>query len=603
MTRLPRELAPWAPFLEAFPDEAAGAIWPWLPRLNTLLGPVQVDSERRSGETDGFDGLTRRGAYDRLVTTEWALLELLPDEFIRRAAMNEQLFLKPARKSPQEAKRSVMLFDAGPDQLGAPRLVHLALLMIMARRARTSRTSFSWGILQNPPEMLEGFSAGELSRLVSSRTWEAPAPGHMDRWAESLAAFQPEDLWIVGSPGLTRLARLPNASTILVDEPLEVPATHLSVTVARPGNAPHKRVRLELPAPAAGVRLLRASAYRKIEPRPAGPALYGPIQFSWTGRRLFARGPDSTLVAYHIPNTTNEPPGKTRVLSPKPGESLLAASMAGRHWSWVTLSEDRIVGHGPEVGRGSAAAAGAPDIPGGELLTYIVEAPPEDACVSPLEPSCAVTVEGALRVCAVFTDARRTLIGVTDGRVVLCKPHVSFSVDYTETHGRSLLMMENPPMGPRQLVHGVYGLIADHPFDLGGNGTFEIVNDYTRITDRTFGMNDVALRWRFCRLAGAKAEPRFDLYQPAGSRVAGWLHPCGEYGDKSSGLVCWREEPGLVVSVSEKSDFVLFNAFGPIRSCLFHPTRAILALTTDSDLIVYSIPESRELLRIPWGRS
>jgi cell division protein FtsA len=47
----------------------------------------------------------------------------------------------------------------------------------------------------------------------------------------------------------------------------------------------------------------------------------------------------------------------------------------------------------------------------------------------------------------------------------------------------------------------------------------------------------------------------------------------------------------------------LFNAFAPIRSCLFHPTRAILALTTDSDLIVYSIPESRELLRIPWGRS
>jgi hypothetical protein len=272
MTRLPRELAPWAPFLEAFPDEAAGSIWPWLPRLNTLLGPVHVDSDRRSGETDGFDGLTRRGAYDRLVTTEWALLELLPDEFIRRAAMNEQLFLKPARKSPQEAKRSVMLFDAGPDQLGAPRLVHLALLMIMARRARTSRTSFSWGILQNPPEMLEGFSAGELSRLVSSRTWEAPAPWHMDRWAGSLASFEPEDLWIVGSPGLMRLARLPNASTILVDEPLEVPATHLTVTVARPGNAPHRRVRLELPAPAAGVRLLRASAYRKIEPRPAGPA-------------------------------------------------------------------------------------------------------------------------------------------------------------------------------------------------------------------------------------------------------------------------------------------------------------------------------------------
>jgi hypothetical protein len=73
MTRLPRELAPWAPFLEAFPEEAAGSIWPWLPRLNTLLGPVRVDSQRRSGETDGFDGLTRRGIYDRLLAGEWAL--------------------------------------------------------------------------------------------------------------------------------------------------------------------------------------------------------------------------------------------------------------------------------------------------------------------------------------------------------------------------------------------------------------------------------------------------------------------------------------------------------------------------------------------------
>jgi hypothetical protein len=321
-----------------------------------------------------------------------------PDEFIRRAAMNEQLFLKPARKSPQEAKRSVMLFDAGPDQLGAPRLVHLALLMIMARRARTSRTSFSWGILQNPPEMLEGFSAGELSRLVSSRTWEAPAPWHMDRWAGSLALFQPEDLWIVGSPGLTRLARLPNASTILVDEPLEVPATHLSVTVARPGNAP-QRVRLELPAPAAGVRLLRASAYRKIEPRPAGPALYGPIQFSWTGRRLFARGPDSTLVPI-IPNTTNEPGKDAR---PEPGRASAAVtSMAGRHWSG-DIERDRIVGHAPRPGaaRGSRCA----DSPAGSFCAHR-GALPEDACVSP--PSRAPLRWKGPCVYSVFTDARRT---------------------------------------------------------------------------------------------------------------------------------------------------------------------------------------------------
>jgi hypothetical protein len=487
MTRLPRELAPWAPFLEAFPEEAAGSIWPWLPRLDTLLGPVRVDSQRRSGETDGFDGLTRRGIYDRLLAGEWALLELLPDEFIRRAAMNEQLFLKPARKAPQEAKRSVMLFDAGPDQLGAPRLAHLALLMIMARRARTSRTSFSWGILQDPPELLEGFSAGELSRLVSARTWEAPAPGHMERWGETLAAFQPEDLWIVGSPGLAQLAHLHNASTIIVDEPLELPATHLSVSAARPGNAPHRRIRLELPRPEAGVRLLRASAYRKIEPRPAEPGASGPIQLSWMGRRLFVRGPDATLVAYHIPNSSKEPQGKTRTLRVDPGESLLAASLTGRHWSWVTLSEGRILCRGPEAGFDRSEDARVTDARSqGGGPAYTVEAPPADACIPPLIPSCKVS-DGVMPPlgCFVFPDARQTLIEVCDGGTVLCRPHVSFSVDNTETHGRSLLMMESPPDGPRRLVHGIHGLIADHPFHMDGNGTFRIVNSYIRVTARS----------------------------------------------------------------------------------------------------------------------
>jgi hypothetical protein len=602
MTRLPRELAPWAPFLEAFPEEAAGTIWPWLPRLNTLLGPVRVDSERRSGETDGFDGLTRRGIYDRLVTGEWALLELLPEEFIRRAAMNELLFLKPARKAPHEAKRSVMLFDAGPDELGAPRLVHLALLMIMARRARTSRTTFSWGVLQNPPELLEEFSAGELSRLVSARTWDTPAPGHMDRWAETFASLQPEDLWIVGSPGLAQLARLHNASTIIVDEPLEVPATHLTVSVARPGNAPHRKVRLELPRPDAGIRLLRASSYRKIEPRPAEPCASGPIQFSWNGRRLFARGPDGTLVAYHIPNSSREPVGKGRILRPAPGESLLAASLSGRNWSWVTLSEGRLVGYGPETAAAFSRKPGETYLLNRSPVTYVAEAPPDDGCVSQLVPSCAVS-DGAMHLahCAVFTDGRQTLLGIAGNLVVFCRPHVSWSVDNTETHGRSLLMVEHPPEAPRRLVHGVYGVISDHPFDLGGNGTFQIVNSFTRVTDRTFGINDVGLRWRFCRLAGTKAYLRFDLHQMAGSRVVGWIPPEGEYGEKNSGLLCWTEEPGLVMSISEKRDLVLFNAFKPIRSCLFHPMRGLLALTTDSDMVVYSVMEGRELLRIPRG--
>ncbi len=600
MTRLPRALAPWAPFLEAFPDEAAQTIWPWLPRLNSLLGPVHVDSDRRSGETDGFDGLTRRGIYDRLVTGEWALLELLPEEFIRRAAMNEQLFLKPARKSPQEAKRSVMLFDAGPDQLGAPRLVHLALLMIMARRAKTSRTSFAWGILQNPPGLQGEFSAEQLSRLVSARTWDTPGSGHIDRWKEALASIQPEDLWIVGSPRLAQLSHLHYASTIVVDEPLEIPATHMSVSVARPGNAPHMKVRLELPAYDAGVRLLRASAYRKTAARPEEPSVSGAIQLSWDGRRLFTRGLDSTLVAYHIPNTSKEPPGKARQLRPGPAEALLAASRDYHKWSWLTLSEGRIVRHGPEAGKTGSVDAGLTEACGEGFLTWpAVVAPPDDACVSPLIPWCAVRVGTDFHRCVAFTDGRQALVGISDNRIVLYEEHVSFCVDDTETHARSLLMMENPPGGPRRLVNSVLGEISDHPFDLNGDGTFGVVKGPSNITTRTFGINDVGLRWRFCRLSGKTGDWQFDLQQQVGSKVIGWMPSDGQNGS----LLCWTEQPGLVMSISERKSVVLFNAFKPIRSCLFHPMRANIAMSTDDELIVYSLRESRELLRIQRGRA
>jgi len=60
---------------------------------------------------------------------------------------------------------------------------------------------------------------------------------------------------------------------------------------------------------------------------------------------------------------------------------------------------------------------------------------------------------------------------------------------------------------------------------------------------------------------------------------------------------------GVDRSVSEKRDLVLFRSFQPIRSCLFHPLRGILALTTDSDLVVFSISEGRELLRLPRGQA
>jgi hypothetical protein len=595
MTRLPRELAPWAPFLEAFPDEEVQAIWPWLPRLNTLLGSVHVDSERESGESDGYDGLTRRGIYDRLLTDEWALLELLPEEFIRRAAMNEQYFIKPARKSPQEAKRSVMLFDAGPDQLGAPRLVHLALLMIMARRARASRTSFAWGILQNPAKLSEGFSAEHLALLVSARTWDAPGAQHIDLWKESLSSANQEDLWIVGSSSLLQLPKPHFASMIVVNEPFEIPATHLSVSVARYGNAPHTTVRLELPAHKAGVRLLRASAYKIAATRLEEQSVSTAIQLSWNGRRLLTRGPNSTIFAYHIPNSSREPQGETLQLSPDPSESIIAATVDGKMWSYVTIKDNRIFCYGPRTKntRGGFECGSLPALP-------------IESCVQQLIPcNFGARVPGSeplsfqMRYGIAFSDGRQGLVLIYD-KTVQHMTSASFCVDFKNRERNLIILLD--PSGEHPLLIPVHGLCPERSFDFGGDGTFEFANHYG-FPRRTFGINDIGRRWRFCSLDQDDVSMQFDIEQPPGSRVIGWMPSGWPDWEKEPRLLCCSEESGLIMSVSEKRTVILYNAFAPIRSCLHHPIRAIIAMSTDTDLIVFSLSEHCELLRIRKGQA
>ena len=148
MIELPRALQPWAQELELFPSETASALAPLLPRLDRLVGPLRASPKWGRGEPDGFDGLSRRGIYDRLLVSEWLLADEAPLEFARRAATGEHAFLKLAQREPQSAPLSLAVFDAGPNQLGAPRLLHLAALVVLFRRAKNSGAYFRWGVLQ-----------------------------------------------------------------------------------------------------------------------------------------------------------------------------------------------------------------------------------------------------------------------------------------------------------------------------------------------------------------------------------------------------------------------------------------------------------------------
>ena len=59
----------------------------------------------------------------------------------------EHLFLSPRREVRKADARIVALFDTGPAQLGAPRLVQIALWILLARRAEAAGLEFRWGTL------------------------------------------------------------------------------------------------------------------------------------------------------------------------------------------------------------------------------------------------------------------------------------------------------------------------------------------------------------------------------------------------------------------------------------------------------------------------
>src|SRR5262245_20424125 len=145
MTPLPPHLAPWAPYLGLFPEEITQVLGPMVARLASLTGRSPLD-HAREGAPNGYDGIARKGPYDRLLSAKWLVQEELPDEFWRRAVSGEHLFLHRAYQENSAPKHTVAVFDAGPDQLGAPRIAQFALLIVLAQRAARQGANLQWGI-------------------------------------------------------------------------------------------------------------------------------------------------------------------------------------------------------------------------------------------------------------------------------------------------------------------------------------------------------------------------------------------------------------------------------------------------------------------------
>ncbi len=286
--RLPAALAPWANELSALPLDLACVLGTWLPRLDQVIGPLRAAAGRPTDEPNGYDGLARRGTFERLLASEWAIGAHHPLEFLRRAAEAEHAFLRIARATRVADRAVRVLFDAGPMQLGAPRLVHLAIGVVLARRARAARARFAWGTLQHEPKGFRHDANGiDLQALLDRRSATAVTNEMLAAWLarqrreDRESGLDPDagELWLVGGHELRQRSSGPGTGWIDVEEPLEIDAARLRVALRRrPGGraiASTSPVELALPPPDDRVRILRGAfdgRRRRATPRVASDA-------------------------------------------------------------------------------------------------------------------------------------------------------------------------------------------------------------------------------------------------------------------------------------------------------------------------------------------
>ena len=349
MTRLPRALEPWARELEGLPLELSTALSPWLQRITAALGPLRVRTRGDSGNVDGYEGIGRRGSFERMLLSDWLLANDLPDEFLRRVSEGELSYLQFAFEAERGSLRSIVLFDSGPDQIGAPRLAHLALFIVLSRRASSAGAEFAWGVQQDPEGGLHAeVGPGALQQLLNTRTADPVTSGHLDAWLRSLAALAvpaEREVWRIGPAafgGVDRHARL--GPRIEVEDGPGGAAAAVSLSIAD-GNLGRPPLILKLPPRAESIRLLR-DPYRVR--RVARTSASGSDQtvVSWFlsagSRRLLTHHADGGVRAYHIPDLPQQQRGGSVRVPGRDDETVVCAQFAKRRLLVVTSDGTRL---------------------------------------------------------------------------------------------------------------------------------------------------------------------------------------------------------------------------------------------------------------------
>jgi hypothetical protein len=275
---LPEALRPWATTLSTMDLDLATALGPLLQDLDEFITAATATHPHR-GEPDGFGGIGLRGEPERILVSEWAFAEHFPHEFLRKAATGELLYTTPEFVETHRKGRAAVLVDAGPDQLGAARLVQLAALIVLQRR----EPDLLLGVLGDEPGT---WHPAGITRLLDARRATRPDQSDVQRWADTV-----DDLWLLSSPRLTA----PRCLTTTESAWDERGAT--AVRVELNGLS----TELTLPGRRHGIRLLRGNLRKPpVEQKRPGNPVRCP-SFPGGEKVLLARGgSDQELVTLRV---------------------------------------------------------------------------------------------------------------------------------------------------------------------------------------------------------------------------------------------------------------------------------------------------------------
>jgi hypothetical protein len=334
--QLPDSLAPWRRELSLFPPELAIELGGMVRRLASAIGPP-IAARHRGDDPDGYDGIAHTGPYDRMLQSEWLLADEMPDEFLRRAIMREQLFFRIARRSPLDELLSVALFDAGPTQIGAPRVVHLALLIVLSQRCAERGGKFRWAVLQEHPRRInDRLDTDAVQALLALRSAREVDEATLDEWNDLLphGDGRHRETWMIGGSRLSRLIErharasaqgrdFRESSVVSIEEPLDLDHRVLQTRIHR-GSGRIQELTLPLPKEDATVRLLRDPFSGSVRAVTRVAEVPTEFFFAAEGRQLIGREKEGGVVLHKIGHG-NRP----KVYGPYCGNRVIAAG-AGR---------------------------------------------------------------------------------------------------------------------------------------------------------------------------------------------------------------------------------------------------------------------------------